>query len=689
MVRAKYLFAAVLAAVVGLSFSSCSPKEDIQPDSKVGFASAEASFSAEGKATLNLTVSPIPTGKVSVNLAASSKAQEGKTAVSTTALTFGSSVSIEAGEARATIEVSVNLDEAEDGQQAVIVISSASGAKVDSDKATAYITVVKSDDPTVTIPDDMSGAEVWSIIGDFNSWSEDVDLTMTSESPEIWEIEGIVLSGGVKFRGNHSWDKYDLGTSKDAKVVSGEELDLVFQGENIIPDEGTYDVVLYPVDKKAVFTLVEEPVIDPSEGTLDWTVAFNGNLWVEGLYSYGQVAVFEVSGTDFRYYYPVVINLEDDDSIIEALQNDPQALLAQIDEEVSEMIEQEMTAWNETLEEALPYVLYNEENDGSEIYFYGLAAGEYEFALFTVDEEGKVDGDYKAFSFTVDEDPLEVYPFVDQANLNSNWTVAYEDWEDEGASFWVSGTARGAAYVYCEWFTDDEIEEWYEGSITVLQNLYGMDVADAVFEGTELDEYLYPVDENGNFEALVETYDMEGPYPVYIIGFDSEGKVLADYGLSIIETPEIAPIEWKERTDWSANYDEQNPDGITVSVCDAEYFVVEIYPEGYWEETDTIEDVASDATYYTQAYGVDMCLQFGYVFDSVPAVYLFTDAYYYTGIANGCDVYIFGVGSNGKPTGEWHKEVVTGAPDIEMELVEDWNVTINGTPYYVEYDGDD
>lgn len=165
-------------------------------------------------------------------------------------------------------------------------------AKVASFSATCTVTVTEESSGEV----DLSGADVWSLIGDFNSWGADVDLQKTASSPETWEVKGVALSGGVKFRGNHDWGNYDLG-AKDA-VESGKELALVHKGGNITVAEGTYDVVLYPTELKAVFTLAEGP--EP-QGIITLDGDFSDWADIEGVSdgTYGQLKV----ALDENYIY--------------------------------------------------------------------------------------------------------------------------------------------------------------------------------------------------------------------------------------------------------------------------------------------------------------------------------------------------------------------------------------------------
>lgn len=85
------------------------------------------------------------------------------------------------------------------------------------------------------------------LIGDFNSWGGDVDLTYNRETG-AWEVKGVELpKGGVKFRVNADW----------AINFGGDVNGLTQDGPNINIPAGTYDITLTlstEGNHKAVFT---------------------------------------------------------------------------------------------------------------------------------------------------------------------------------------------------------------------------------------------------------------------------------------------------------------------------------------------------------------------------------------------------------------------------------------------------
>jgi len=118
--------------------------------------------------------------------------------------------------------------------------------------------VLDTDALTITI----SNGEVWSLIGDFNSWGDDVDMVLTDGK---WVSPATKISGGFKIRHNHAWDENFGGTL----VAIGEPFTAVAGGDNISVEEGNY-VVTY--DPEAGTILVDE---------LGWGLVGTINSWGE------------------------------------------------------------------------------------------------------------------------------------------------------------------------------------------------------------------------------------------------------------------------------------------------------------------------------------------------------------------------------------------------------------------------
>ncbi len=88
---------------------------------------------------------------------------------------------------------------------------------------------------TITVSD----GNVWSLIGDFNSWGDDVDMVLTDGK---WVSPATKLEGGFKIRHNHAWDENVGGVM----TALGEPFAAVAGGDNINVEAGTYIVTYDP-----------------------------------------------------------------------------------------------------------------------------------------------------------------------------------------------------------------------------------------------------------------------------------------------------------------------------------------------------------------------------------------------------------------------------------------------------------
>ena len=95
--------------------------------------------------------------------------------------------------------------------------------------------VLDTNNGTITV----DNGQVWSLIGDFNSWGGDVDMTLTDGK---WVSPVTKISGGFKIRENHGWDNNRGG----AFVALGEPFAAVAGGDNITVEEGNYVVTYDP-----------------------------------------------------------------------------------------------------------------------------------------------------------------------------------------------------------------------------------------------------------------------------------------------------------------------------------------------------------------------------------------------------------------------------------------------------------
>ena len=93
-----------------------------------------------------------------------------------------------------------------------------------------------------TLSYSLTKVEVISIIGDFNGWGADVDMTYNKEKG-CWEATAEVNANGFKFRMNHDWAISWGGANGDGKLYSNLTQN---NGANILVDAaGTYKFELY------------------------------------------------------------------------------------------------------------------------------------------------------------------------------------------------------------------------------------------------------------------------------------------------------------------------------------------------------------------------------------------------------------------------------------------------------------
>ena len=103
---------------------------------------------------------------------------------------------------------------------------------------------------------------VWSLIGNFNEWAGDVDMT---EEGGKWVANGVDLTPGWKIRKNHGWD-----VNRGGVFVSFDEpFEAVAGGDNIDCGEGKFNVVYDP----------KAETITVSKSVKPWGVIGDFNGW--------------------------------------------------------------------------------------------------------------------------------------------------------------------------------------------------------------------------------------------------------------------------------------------------------------------------------------------------------------------------------------------------------------------------
>ncbi len=98
-----------------------------------------------------------------------------------------------------------------------------------------------------------------SLIGDFNNWNGDVDLTQEANAPHNWHARvNIPSDGALKFRANHDWTTSWGTSTADKATIIGDVYTLSTGGENITVPAGTYDFYLNDITGKWNIVIVNE-----------------------------------------------------------------------------------------------------------------------------------------------------------------------------------------------------------------------------------------------------------------------------------------------------------------------------------------------------------------------------------------------------------------------------------------------
>ena len=91
------------------------------------------------------------------------------------------------------------------------------------------------------------------VIGDFNSWGDDVD--MTEVAPHNWYVEVELKAGGLKFRANNDWTDQWAGEAND--VSSSNYGTAEFNGGNMKVPDGKYRIYFNDITAQYIFIPAE------------------------------------------------------------------------------------------------------------------------------------------------------------------------------------------------------------------------------------------------------------------------------------------------------------------------------------------------------------------------------------------------------------------------------------------------
>lgn len=98
----------------------------------------------------------------------------------------------------------------------------------------------------------VSEGDVWSLIGEFNNWGDDVDMVLSENG--TWVAGGVDLTGSWKIRHNHGWDVNRGGTFAEL----GEAFPVTAGGPDINSGEGSFDVVYNPADETITVSVAKK-----------------------------------------------------------------------------------------------------------------------------------------------------------------------------------------------------------------------------------------------------------------------------------------------------------------------------------------------------------------------------------------------------------------------------------------------
>ena len=152
-----------------------------------------------------------------------------------------------------------------------------------------YKVVLDTEALTITVYNDFT---VWSLIGDFNGWGGDVDMTLEGG---LWIAEGVDLTGGWKIRKNHDWAENRGG----AFVAFGEPFAVVNNGDNINCGDGKFNVTYNPAEETITVTASSYgwSVIGVNG---DWNTDYDMIETMPGIWMSGPI---EVTSGDWKIRY--------------------------------------------------------------------------------------------------------------------------------------------------------------------------------------------------------------------------------------------------------------------------------------------------------------------------------------------------------------------------------------------------
>ena len=244
-----------------------------------------------------------------------------------------------------------------------------------------------------------------------------------------------------------------------------------------------------------------------------------------------------------------------------------------------------------------------------EIGFDEFKDGDYEAFIFGTDASGNPDGTYAWCSFTKTGSSVGGELDVDMT-LQSGWTLTvtgdkleYDDYNNAYIAARV--TAPGSTYIYVDSYSDDELDYYYDGSLSA----FAADIQSSLqtqLASSSIGALLYTAG-----DCYVPYYE-GGETTFYILDFDSSGMATGKYGKVVVNLPDLGgqggdepvltgPLSFQ--SSWKAVYSGNYR--IDVSGVTDKYFMFDIYNAAIPEadlESELIEMVSFNLSEYGYVY---------------------------------------------------------------------------------------
>ena len=188
------------------------------------------------------------------------------------------------------------------------------------------------------------------------------------------------------------------------------------------------------------------------------------------------------------------------------------------------------------------------------------------------------------------------------------------------AYFFVNPTVPGIKYFWLETYTDEELENYYDGSLKALLEDYSADIKESLEAGDDISDVLFSSSEDSYYASY---YDA-GPTTLYILEFDAEGNATGRYGAVDIVLPEIdggqdggddddydpvltGPLtlqpEWKAYYGGRDSEDGEEYDIIIVENVTDNYFTFDFADTEGEYGYESLEEELIDIAWYNVSYG--------------------------------------------------------------------------------------